>query len=94
MNRLRATKRPRTRKGQNQPNPMTATQIHQINETHLGSSATPEQAQALAAELTRRGWPAEYCPEQGVPSYLRDEQTGDQIDIPDAVWSDAMASVA
>ena len=24
MNRLRATKRPRTRKGQNQPNPMTA----------------------------------------------------------------------
>lgn len=71
---------------------MTATQIHQINETHLGSSATPEQAQALAAELTRRGWPAEYCPEQGVPSYLRDEQTGDQIDIPDAVWSDAMAS--
>ena len=27
MNRLRATKRPRTRKGQNQPNPMTALSI-------------------------------------------------------------------
>lgn len=59
----------------------------------LSVDVLPETKKALAA-ISRRGWPAEYCPEQGVPSYLRDEQTGDQIDIPDAVWSDAMASVA
>lgn len=38
---------------------------HQINESHIGPDATPNDAQRVAARLTALGYPCEYNPAQG-----------------------------
>lgn len=63
---------------------------HQINETHLGTEATPEEAQRIAAILTEMGYPSEYNAMQGVSTRTQDPETGEDIDIPEGVWSEAL----
>lgn len=64
---------------------------HQINETHLGTDATREQAELMATRLTEAGYPAEYNSSQGIESRIRNED-GD-IEIPDSVWFDCLQKV-
>lgn len=63
---------------------------HQINETHLGTDATPDQARALAERLTKLGFPSEYNSTQGISSALIDPETGAKTEIPDDVWFAAL----
>jgi len=66
------------------------TKIHQINETHIGDTCTANEARAVAKHLTTLGYPSEYNGMQGVASFLIDDATGDQIDIPESVWAAAL----
>lgn len=70
-----------------------STQIHQINETHIADTCTPEEAQEVARNLTRLGYPSEYNSTQGVASYLTDPESGDLIEIPQQVWDEALSSL-
>lgn len=65
-------------------------QTHQINETHLGTDGTPEQAVQMASILTEMGYPSEYNSTQGVRTGLRDAETDNTVEIPDAVWQAAL----
>ncbi len=69
-------------------NTSTDTTIHQINETHLGTDATPEEAQDMAKILTKMGYHSEYNSMQGVSTSLPDG-----CEIPDAVWNEALAAI-
>lgn len=64
---------------------------HQINETHVGTSATAEDAKHLAVILTRMGYPSEYNPMQGVSSDIADEN-GEAVEIPQSMWDKALTS--
>lgn len=67
---------------------------HQINESHLGTNATPEDARFVADFLTENGCPSEYNPAQGVSSRVTDPESGEQIEIPETLWQSALASIA
>lgn len=64
--------------------------VYGINEQHLGSDATPEQAERMTAMLTRVGYPARYSPsaapepEREAPLYC----------IPDSTWDRCLTAVA
>lgn len=64
-------------------------QTHQINETHLGTDGTPEQARQMAEILTSMGYPSEYSSMQGVSTALKN-QPGDDVEIPEAVWHEVL----
>lgn len=66
--------------------------IHQINESNLGTSATPDDARAVAAALSRLGYQAEYSPVQGVDTDATNED-GESVVIPDEVWDEALGAV-
>ena len=68
-------------------------QTHQINETHLGTDGTPEQAVQMASILTEMGYPSEYNSMQGVSTALRN-QPGDDVEIPDVVWQKALQKLS
>lgn len=63
---------------------------HQINESHLGTEATPAQARRMAASLTKLGYPSEYNGTHGVSSRITDQETGEVTEIPDIVWTEAL----
>jgi hypothetical protein len=67
-------------------------QTHQINESHLGTEGTPEQARQMAEILTAMGYPSEYNSMQGV-STARKNQPGEDIEIPESVWMAALAKI-
>ena len=62
---------------------------HQINESHLGTDATPDDARAIAAILTTAGYPSEYSSTQGIPTATTGDD-GELIEIPDDVWFAAL----
>jgi hypothetical protein len=66
--------------------------IHQINETHIGDTCTPDEAREVARNLTRLGYPSEYNAASGVASYLVDDD-GEQIEIPQSVWDEALSTL-
>lgn len=71
----------------------TKNPTHQINETHLGTDATPTEAQRLAEILTVMGYPSEYNSTQGVSSRLRDPETDELTEIPAEVFEAAMQTL-
>lgn len=64
--------------------------IHPINESHLGTDGTPDQARRMAEILTAMGYPSQYCGAQGIRTSLLDPETGEEIEIPDDVWNNAL----
>lgn len=68
-------------------------QLHQINESHLGTDGTPEQARQMAEILTSMSYPSEYNSMQGVSAALK-TQPGEDIEIPDSVWMAALKKIA
>ncbi len=70
------------------PNTTTA---HKVNETHLGSFATTEDAKRLAAKLTQLGHPTEYTTEVG--GSTKRMVDGVEVEIPDKVWKKALRSI-
>jgi hypothetical protein len=64
----------------------------QINETHLGTDATPEHAQQMAEILTAMGYESEYNSMQGVTCGYSTDQ-GDSVNIPDSAWFDALCEI-
>jgi len=66
--------------------------MHQINETHIGDTATAEEAQDVARNLTQLGYPSEYTSMQGRQSYLTDPETGEETHIPSDIWDLALSS--
>jgi len=64
--------------------------IYRINETHLGTDATPEEARDMADILTTMGYPSKYTSTSGGRTSLRDEENDEDIEIPDNVWSVAL----
>ena len=71
--------------------PNTKLNAHQINESHLGPDGTPVQARQMAEILTAMGYPSEYNSAQGVSTALKN-QPGDDVEIPEAVWQEALAA--
>ena len=69
------------------------TKIHQINETHIGDICTPDEAKEVAAVLTKIGYPSEYTSMQGVRSSVTDDETGDEIEIPQDAWDEALSTL-
>ena len=72
--------------------PMSISQVHLINETHLGTDATPEQARSHAGFLTAAGYPSEYTSTQGTRP-LCDPETGEEIEIPMSVWMECLNNI-
>ncbi len=66
---------------------------HQINETHLGTDATPEDARTMAEILTKMGYPSEYTSTSGGRTSLRDEENDEDVEIPQTVWNDALVEL-
>lgn len=66
---------------------------YQINESHIGTGATPDDAVRIAEILTEAGYPSEYNSTHGVISSLPSEEDGERIQIPDMVWLKALAKL-
>jgi len=64
----------------------------QINETHLGTDATPADAIRLAEILTNMGYESEYNSTQGVTTGYQTDN-GDAVNIPDSVWNLALGKL-
>lgn len=66
--------------------------IHQINEEHLGTDATREHAEKMAAMLTESGYATEYTSVSGATSSVTDDD-GNSVEIPDAIWFDCLRKI-
>ncbi len=66
------------------------TALRQINESHLGTDATPDEARRMADILTGMGYPSEYNAMQGVSTRLANQENEDDGEIPETVWMAAL----
>lgn len=67
---------------------------HQINESHLGTESTADEARRMASILTEMGYPSEYNATQGVGTRLANRENEDDGEIPESVWMSALNKLA